>query len=371
VRTLVISDLHLGASNGGDVLRRPEILAALVDALRDTDRLVILGDGLELRDGPQRDVLGIAAPFFSAVGRALGPGGELLLLAGNHDHGLVSGWVDGRLQSEAPGFLGLEQRIEPGEAGPLARALAELAAPARVSLAYPGVWLREDVYATHGHYSDVHTTVPTFERLAAGAMGRLVAPLPEHGATADDYEAVLSPLYAWLHAVAQRSDRTRLAAGSGASARAWVTLSDGAARRAKPLRAAALGAGFATAVGVLNRAGLGPIRRDLSGASLREGGLRGIREALRRLGVTAPHVVWGHSHRSGPWPADDPAGWTTAAGGRLLNTGSWTYQRHFLTDRPNESPYWPGSAVALDDDGTPPRLIRLLGDRGHAELTGD
>ena len=31
-------------------------------------------------------------------------------------------------------------------------------------LAYPGVWLRPDVYATHGHYVDLHITVPSFER---------------------------------------------------------------------------------------------------------------------------------------------------------------------------------------------------------------
>ena len=88
---------------------------------------------------------------------------------------------------------------------------------------------------------------------------------------------------------------------------------------------------------------------------------------LRRLGVSAPYVIFGHSHRSGPWPEDDPAEWRTAAGTRLLNTGSWVYQRHFLTERPNASPYWPGTAVRVDD-GAPPRLIRLLGERGHREL---
>ena len=55
---------------------------------------------------------------------------------------------------------------------------------------------------------DVHATVPTFERLAAGAMARYVAKLPDERPTADDYEAVLSPLYAWLHALTQRADHT-------------------------------------------------------------------------------------------------------------------------------------------------------------------
>ena len=54
-------------------------------------------------------------------------------------------------------------------------------------------------------------------------------------------------------------------------------------------------------------------------------------------------------------------------GARIVNTGSWVYQPHFLTPEPNDSPYWPGTAVLVDDDG-PPRLVRLLGDRGHEEL---
>jgi hypothetical protein len=359
VRTLVISDLHLGAASGADLLRRPAVREPLRAALDGVDRLVILGDGLELREGPQREVAELVAPVFADLGRALGPDGELVLVAGNHDHGLVAGWIDGRLLTEPSGFLGLERRIAPDEAGPLAARLADRAAPARVAVAYPGLWLREDVYAIHGHYSDLHTTVPTFERLAAGAMTRWAVALPETGATPDDYEAVLSPLYAWMHALAQRSDHALVSAGAGASARAWVALA-GRERRRTPLRTAALGAGYAAAVAGVNAIGLGPIERDLSGAALRRGGLRGMREALRRLGVDAPHVLFGHSHRSGPWPSDDLAEWTTHAGGRLVNTGSWVHQPHFATGPPGASPYWPGTAVMVEEAG-PPRLLRLVG----------
>ncbi len=131
------------------------------------------------------------------------------MVAGNHDHGLVAGWIDGRLETEPSGFLGLEQYLEPAEAGPLAAVLAGHAAPARVRVAYPGLWLREDVYAIHGHYADLHATVPTFERLATGAMARWVVRLPEAGAAPDDYEAVLAPLYAWMSALTQRSEHAR------------------------------------------------------------------------------------------------------------------------------------------------------------------
>ncbi len=370
MRTLVISDLHLGRSDGADLLRRPDLREPLLEALDGVDRLVILGDALELRESPHRDAADVAAPVFADIGRVLGPDRELLVLAGNHDHGLAAGWIDARLQTEPAGFLGLEEHYSPGEAGPLAVRLAEAAAPARLELAYPGVWLRDDVYALHGHYADVHATVPTFERLAAGAMARWVVRLPVQGATPDHYEAVLAPLYAWMHQLTQRSDHAVISAGAGASARTFTALTS-RERHRHPLRTVVLGTGYVTAVAALNAAGLGPLERNLSPAALRRGYLRGIAEVLRRLDVApARHVLWGHSHRAGPFPSDDPAEWTAAGGVRIHNAGSWLYQPHFVDGKPNASPYWPGTAILVEDDDppTPPRLLRLLGDRGHDEL---
>jgi len=364
MRTLVISDLHLGAANGTDLLRRAELRAPLVEALKGVDRLVILGDALELREMPVRAATAAAADLLGEAGAALGPEGEIVLAGGNHDHALVAPWIAARLQQAGPATLGLAHDIAPEEAGPLAVALAERARPARLRLAYPGLWLRDDVYAIHGHYSDLHTTVPTFERLAAGAMGRWVAPLPVADATPDDYEACLAPLYAWMHVLAERADEGVVKAGAGASARAWVALSG---RSTRSPRALAVGLGYRGAIRAINRSGIGPVRPELSGAALRQGGLHGMGEALRRLGIRAPHVIWGHSHRAGPFPGDDECEWTAPTGSRLHNTGSWVYQRHFLPGGPNESPYWPGAAVLVEDEGAP-RLMRLLGERGHAEL---
>jgi len=365
-RTLVVSDLHLGASSGADVLRRPELRAPLIARLRDgIDRLVILGDALELREVPVHVAAAVAEPFLREAGEALGPGGEIVLAGGNHDHNLVAGWIETQLMQREPHTMGLEHRIEPAEAGPIPVSLAEAAAPAALRFAYPGLWLRDDVYALHGHYLDLHTTVPTIERLAAGAMARIVAPIPER-ATADDYEAVLAPMYAWMFALAQRSRDGVVRASSRSSARAWVALA-GEGRRARPARAAALGAGLFGAVKALNLAGVGPVRAELSGAALRRGSLAGMGEVLRRLGVDAPYVLFGHTHRSGPWPSDDPAEWRAPTGSRLINTGNWIYQRHFLSDRDGEGPYWPGMAVLVEASG-PPRLERLLADRTHAQL---
>jgi hypothetical protein len=345
-------------------VRRPQLRAPLVEALDGVRRLVLLGDALELRQGPARDAIAAARPLFAEAGAALGAEGEIVLVPGNHDHALVAPWLERRRRDGVPPRLGLAQTAS-WEGDDLVAALAAAAAPARVTLAYPGIWLREDVYATHGHYLDRHTTVPTFERLSAGVMGRVVGPLPERDAGPDDYEAALAPIYAWSYALAQQADEE--ATGTqGVSVRVWRTLAGDGHR---PLRRRALAALFPLGVVALNRVGIGPVRADISGAALGRAGVRAMGEAVDRLGVRAAHVVFGHTHRAGPGPADDPAGWTAPSGARLLNAGCWVYERHFLGPEPYASPYWPGHAVRLGDDG-PPALVRLLGDRGHAELDG-
>ena len=68
--TLVISDLHLGGRTGADVLRVPEVRVPLLEALRGVDRLVLLGDILELRHGPVAEALSKGEPFFRDVAGA-------------------------------------------------------------------------------------------------------------------------------------------------------------------------------------------------------------------------------------------------------------------------------------------------------------
>jgi hypothetical protein len=121
-------------------------------------------------------------------------------------------------------------------------------------------------------------------------------------------------------------------------------------------------------IAALNRAGLGPLSGNLSGTALRRAAVVAMGEVVARLGIEADHVVFGHTHRSGPWPPrDDPADWVIPTGARLWNAGCWIYSRAFLTGVPNESPYWPGVCVRVGAEGAP-ELDRLLGERGHAEL---
>jgi hypothetical protein len=80
------------------------------------------------------------------------------------------------------------------------------------------------------------------------------------------------------------------------------------------------------------------------------------------LGIDARHVIFGHTHRAGPLPADDRADWAMPGGGRLHNSGSWVLERAWTRDGA-ASPYWPGGAVELDDGaGAEPRHVRLLDD---------
>ncbi|MGI8729870.1 MAG: hypothetical protein ACR2LK_07755, partial [Solirubrobacteraceae bacterium] len=131
----------------------------------------------------------------------------------------------------------------------------------------------------------------------------------------------------------------------------------------------ALRGGFRLAVAGARRAGLGPLRADLSGSSMRSAGLAGAVEMTGRLALSPAHVIFGHTHRTGMLAGDDAGEWRTPAGTRLHNAGCWVFETHFMGPARGESPYWPGGAVALDDKG-PPRLERLLGDIAEDVLCG-
>jgi hypothetical protein len=169
---------------------------------------------------------------------------------------------------------------------------------------------------------------------------------------------VLQPLYSLTFSLAQSTDRARRLLHGGTTASAWQQLSPSNGRRALGIRAAA-GVLVPGAVGLLNRAGLGPLTSDLSGDSLRRAGLSAMAEVVHGLGIDADHVLFGHTHRSGPWPGDELSEWSLPAGGRLTNTGSWTDAPALYGAAGRESPYWPGTCVTVEDDG-PPRLERLL-----------
>jgi predicted phosphodiesterase len=353
VTTAIVSDLHLGLTSRRDLLRRAPVFDALAAALAEADELVLLGDLLELRERPVAHVLADARPVLRQIGEAVA-GRRITIVPGNHDHHLTAPLLESLRMQDGSGRLDLETVADPPAGGPLG-AVADALGRERVRIAYPGVWVRDDVYATHGHYLDVHNTVPTFERIAIGAVQRVMGGLPGGRLAPDDYEAALGPVYALTYAMAQSARAGRSVAGSEASVRMWRLVNGDGGRRLPALLLG--GVALPAAVAGLNRAGIGPLKPDLSAIELRRAGLRGMAAVVDRLGIAAEHVIFGHTHRSGPHDGDE--GWDLPGGGRLMNTGSWIHEPAFLGSSPRESPYWPGHCALVPEAG-PPELLDLL-----------
>jgi predicted phosphodiesterase len=365
VRTAIVSDLHLGIGSGADLLRRPDMLDRLLAEVAGADRLVLLGDVLELRDRPLPEVLENAAPVMAALGEAMA-GGEVVVVAGNHDHHLIEPWLE-RRALEGGEELGLEQAGAPE--GLAFEAFAEQAGGGTaVRFAYPGLWLREDVYALHGHYLDRHLTVPTIERLGVAAIERVLG-IPPTGPDpldidqdgridVDEYERVQTPVYALLFGLAQATvGDTR--GGADPSMRLWQMMGGGESRTAR-LRGWLLGSvAVPGAVGVANRLGLGPVRSDLSAGAIGRAGFDALGDVIENLQIRASHVIFGHTHRRG--------GPERRGEASLWNTGSWVHSPGLIGETAATSPYWPGTVCWVGDDGDP-ELVHLLDGLGREEL---
>jgi len=373
MRTAIVSDLHLGASSREDVLRDAAVRRLLLEEIGDADRVVLLGDVVELRDLPVGVALQTARPFFEELGEAIGER-EVVLVPGNHDHRLAEPLLDGlslgaALDGDRPETarptLSLEHQADPSP-GPTAL-IEEWLGPARLRIAYPGLWLREDVYATHGHYMDAHLTLPRAECIATAILIRL-AGAPPNPATAADYERVLRPLYGFSYGVAQarrsRPDRRRRGTPSEA---AWGLLSNKG--RGGPLRrriaGAAARAGFPAGIWALNRLLRSNFDTDISAAAISASGVEAAVEMATRLGVDDVHVITGHTHRGGPLA--DEAEWELPRGGRLHNSGSWVFASAFHHPGRPPGPYWPGTVTWVGDSG-PPQRLRLLMEHTHTAM---
>ena len=70
--TLVLSDLHLGSRLRHDVLTQAEPLRRLLEALEGIERLVLLGDVVELLEERAERAMGVAEPILRLIGRTLG-----------------------------------------------------------------------------------------------------------------------------------------------------------------------------------------------------------------------------------------------------------------------------------------------------------
>ncbi|MGO9790328.1 MAG: metallophosphoesterase [Solirubrobacteraceae bacterium] len=310
--TLLISDLHIDGTGGrtASVLLRAAPLERLLAVLDGYDRLVLLGDAIELHasTASASRAMEVAAPILRAIGARLGREREVVIVAGNHDRALVERWTRERL-SELTAATDV-----PLDATPLLARVASLLAPARVRASYPGVWLSERIWATHGHYLDPHL-------LPIGAYG-----------------------------IARRSVRRR--------AYEHVSIAD--YERATGPRAGGTGHALRRPFLALVQPRVAPLTARLLDRQMRTQAIPALAHVVRRLGVEADWVLFGHVHRLGPLHGEDPADWAAPSGSpRLLNTGSWMYEPLLVAHAAPPHPYWPGGAISVQDDGEP-RAICLL-----------
>ena len=315
------------------MLRRPDPLEALLAALDDVDRLVLLGDVVELLEGRPTQAMEVAEPVLRALGTRLGEGREVIVVPGNHDAMLVREWV--RAQ---PVSLPVDAAV-PLDASPLLTRLASWLAPARVRVHYPGVWLSDRVWASHGHYLDRHLMPESAYGIARGLLGRL----PRDGATPGDYERAGGPSLTRVEALLTRWLPRPLAA----------LLDD----LAELLRAATMPR-ISRALG--DR--IVSLPAMLLGTQMRRASIPALARVVNRLGVDAEWVLFGHVHRCGPHAGDDARRWLGPGGRpRIANTGCWVYEPLLVRHATPPHPYWPGGAIVLDD-GREPRVIGLLDD---------
>jgi len=364
MRTALISDLHLGTLPGNDLLRVPAMRERLFQATADADRLVILGDLAELREAPVGQSLEAVYEFADHLNEAFA-GRQVVIAAGNHDHPLVAGWLESRRLRPSPQSLPVDSCVKAPRSGPLGTIVRRMP-DCEVMLAYPGLRVRDDVYATHGHYLDLHMTVPTLETIALSVFARIEGHEPDELSTPDEYEAVLAPIYALVYSAVQGRPRSARPLASGASVRLWGRMHPDTDALPARARAIALRRGLIpAATAVLNAAGLGPFGAEVSGRELRRAGIAAMCRVIERLRIDADWVVYGHTHRAGPLPGEGE--WRAPTGARLVNTGSWTWAPQLAGGTEGEGPYWPGNVVIVDDDG-PPRLVRVLADLPESEM---
>lgn len=335
-RTLVISDLHIGARAAVSVLEREAPRELLLSELERVDRLVLLGDVVEMIEAQPRSAMAVAAPILRAIGKRLGDERPIVLVPGNHDRPLVRAWIRGC------GTALAADELVPPTASPFLEQVVSWLGARRVEVRYPGAWLGERVWATHGHYLDRHLVpVSTWGVLRGGRQRAEEMP-----ASPSAYE---------------RSGR--------------LHLSPAIRRLPRPLAAIVEDVGDLVRAATMPRVQrrvlhrrIAPLTARLLSVQMRRHSLPALARVLADLAIDADAVVFGHVHRLGPLPDDDPARWRAGATA-FVNTGSWVYEPLLVHRATPPHPYWPGGAVVLED-GLPPRPVGLLDGLSAAQLRG-
>jgi hypothetical protein len=271
---------------------------------------------------------------------------------GNHDARLVRSWALARGES-----LGIADDVDLTATSELSR-LASWLAPAQVQCSYPGFWVSDRIWATHGHYLDRHLIPETAFGLRRSAITRLL------GRRAPTHSLRGAPIeYEWARrhsATRRRRQPRRRRHGARLRARPLATLLESAAAMTR-MRA------IPRVPHLMMRANLAPITARLVDAQMRGAAMPAMAEVAQRLGVDADWIVFGHVHRLGP--RDEPAWQPVPDGVRLLNTGAWVFDPVLIDRVRPPHPYWPGGAVIVEP-GVEPRALGLLDGLTREQLTG-
>jgi UDP-2,3-diacylglucosamine pyrophosphatase LpxH len=316
VRTLVISDIHLGQGGGVSVLTRPRPLAKLLEALDQHDRLVLLGDTVELQESRPEQAFPVAEPVIRAIAEHLGEDKQVLVVPGNHDHALVRRWAR---------ELGPElqrDNVVPVDASPWLERFVSWFDATRVEVHYPGVWLGERIWATHGHY-----------------LNHYLRPVSSYGLYPRKRVKPATPAETEYIATGRAAPHLR----DGMLPERWLD-------RHIPAR-------------------LAPLSSFLLDRQMQRHALQAMLVATQALEVEADHVIFGHVHRRGPRERDDLSRWSGPDGHpQLLNTGCWRYEPVVVRGLDgHRASYWPGGAVSIGEDGVP-RSVGLLEGLSEKEL---
>ncbi len=385
--TAILSDLHLGAAHGDDLLRYPFFCERLREQLDGIDHIVLLGDILDLRFQQFEDALLLATPFFTMIGDALRGANHprVTYIPGNHDHHYAVRLVEDAQEQaiEAGTTFSLGQLVAPPDFF-LSRQLARIiggSVEVRFVYFYDVLESSEGpILLTHGHYLDLHLGAAPARLLSLVQASIAEAGQTFNGLSPDLYEAILRPQYELLHWIGQTPG------GGLMQSRIYERLRGGAPP-STPLRqfssaalrrAASVGGkvGVALAETLANRLVKGglsltsPAREALAEATTHAFSLS-LEELEPSLPQGMRYAVFGHTHRPGPLETIDPLDhWTVKLHGQhtlVMNSGSWLYDSG-KARRPDYRPQrWPGTFILIPDQG-PPRLVEVLAQFSREEL---
>lgn len=385
--TAILSDLHLGAAHGDDLLRYPFFCNLLSEQLDGVDHIVLLGDILDLRFQQLEDALLIATPFLSMLGEALRGARHprVTYIPGNHDHHYAVRLIETEQERaiETGESFSLRQVVAPPDFF-LSRQLARIiggAVDVRFAYFYDLLDSSEgNLLLIHGHYLDLHLGAAPARLLSLVQASIAAAGQKVEGLSPDLYEAILRPQYELLHWIGQSPG------GGQMQSRIYERLRGGAPpntrlrqiRRAALRGAASVGGkvGVALAETLANRLIKGGLSLTSPAREAQaEATIYAFNRSLEELEPSLPPdihaVIFGHTHRPGPLADVDAVDrWKVTLRGQemaVMNSGSWLYDGGKARAPDYQPQHWPGTFILIPDQG-PPRLVEVLADLSRDEL---